>query len=85
MIEPGNEQVDLGSIDRDGKISMSIGSRLAQLSWVLDWLLIWRNHMPGLNSSSRNSVTRFIDYVATNRPSECSGTQQGQNNDRQDR
>jgi hypothetical protein len=53
---------------------MSIGSRFAQLSWVLDWLLIWRNHVPSLNSSSGNSITRFIDYVATNRSGEGSGT-----------
>jgi hypothetical protein len=82
MIETSNEHVDLRSIDRDSKISMSIGSRFAQLCWVLEWSLIGRNHMPSLNSSSRNSITRLIDYVATNRPSDGSGTHQRQSSDR---
>ena len=82
MIKAGNEHVDLSSIDRDGKISMSISSRFAQLCWVLDWPLIWRNHVPSLNSSSRNSITGLIDYVATNRPSDDSRTHQHQSSDR---
>jgi hypothetical protein len=85
MIETGNDHVDLRSIDRDGEISMGIGNRFAQLCWVLEWPLIWRNHVPSLNSSSRNSIIRLIDYVATNRPGDGSGTHQRQNNDRQDR
>ena len=61
---------------------MGIGSRFAQLCWVLEWPLIWRNHVPSLNSSSRNPIARLIDYVATNRPGEGSGTHQRQNGDR---